>query len=277
MPQQKTKRKRVSESELSLQTVPQDKHVIFTQWAQDRGVMINGVTATQVPGRGMGLVTTKRVKAGERLLFIPEKAMLKPNHQLLKDEGLTDVSPQAQLAISAMVKFRSSDSGFEPWLPTLPTFSDFEEGMPMLCHGQIRKYLPPPVLQPLERQEADYARDEAAVRGFLKKRDIEHNFRYWWLIVNSRSFHWKPPSGKGGVMVLCPFVDYMNHAPTGQSCDVKMTKKGYEVVANRTYSKSTLSFLMQLLVFLSCITLPKRVVTSTIGEQFVSSAAITPT
>ena len=92
---------------MPLQTTPPDKHVIFTQWAQDRGVVINGVAAAQLPGRGMGLVSTKRVKAGERLLFIPEKAMFKPNGQLLKDEGLAGVSPQAQLAISAMVKFCS--------------------------------------------------------------------------------------------------------------------------------------------------------------------------
>lgn len=238
MPQRKSKRKHTHDAEVPLNTNPEDKHVIFTKWAEDRGVVINGITAAQLPGRGMGLVTTKRVKAGERLLFIPEKAMFKPDRQMLKDDGLTDLSPQAQLAMSAMVSFQSSESDFQLWRQTLPTSEDFDLSMPMLSSGQLRELLPPPVLQPLERQETDYGRDQAAVQSFLHQTELDSvDFRYWWLIVNSRSFHWKPPLGKGGVMVLCPFIDYMNHAPTGQGCDVKMTNSGYEVVTARVHGK----------------------------------------
>jgi hypothetical protein len=240
MPQQNAKRKRASEADVPLQTVPPDKHAIFTQWAQDQGVVISGVAAAQLPGRGMGLVTTKRIKTGERLLFIPEKAMLKPDPELLKQHDLMDASPQAQLAVSALVHFGPPDSSSSPWVHVLPPFDDFEQGMPMLWYENERAMLPPPVLQPLERQEADYARDKAATKDFLKQRGQNHDFRFWWLIVNSRSFHWKSPHGKGGVMVLCPFIDYLNHAPTGSSCNVTMTNKGYEVVADRNYDgKST--------------------------------------
>jgi hypothetical protein len=38
-------------------------------------------------------------------------------------------------------------------------------------------------------------------------------------------------------MVLCPFVDYMNHAPNGHGCEVKQSGRGYEVVAERDYGK----------------------------------------
>lgn len=214
-----------------------DKHEAFTQWAQDRGVDINGITAAQIPGRGMGLVTTRRINAGERVLFIPEKAMFKPNSKLLEEAGLKNASPQAQLAVSAMFEFSEPESAFATWLPCLPTFEDFEQSMPILSYEPIRDYLPLPVLQPLERQEADYSRDEADVQDFVTQRDLKHHFRYWWLIVNSRSFHWKSPKAKGGVMVLCPFIDYMNHAPTGSACNVVMTDGGYKVTADRNYGK----------------------------------------
>ena len=238
MPQQKSKRKRFSESELPLQSTPKDKHAISTQWAEDQGVVINGLKAAQLPGRGMGIVTTKRIKNGERLLFIPEKAMFKPDQNLLKEHNLMDASPQAQLAVSLVSKFQTANSHYKPWSNVLPTVNDFEHGMPILWDTTQRARLPPPVLQPLERQESDYARDEAATKDLLTKRGLGDHFRYYWLIVNSRSFHWKSPRSKGGVMVLCPFIDYLNHAPTGSSCNVTMTNKGYEVVANRNYGKS---------------------------------------
>jgi hypothetical protein len=38
-------------------------------------------------------------------------------------------------------------------------------------------------------------------------------------------------------MVLCPFVDYMNHGPTGSGVTVMQTSKGYEVIAERDYGK----------------------------------------
>lgn len=216
-----------------------NKHERFTQWAVDRGVEINGVKAACLPGRGLGIVTTKRVKAGERLLFVPARAMFKPNRRLLEDAGLKDASPQAQLAVSAMSEFEPDDSRFALWRSVLPAMRDFEQCMPMLWTDQLQTCLPNPVRQPLERQMADYTRDADTVKEFVTNSHLdEEKFRYYWLIVNSRSFHWKAPSSKAGEMVLCPFIDYMNHAPTGSTCNVIITKKGYEVKANRDYGKS---------------------------------------
>ena len=252
-----SKRKRISVPD----SVPEDKHTVFTQWAEKRGVEISGVKAAYLPGRGMGLVTSRRFKAGERLLFIPEKAMFKPNASLLEAASLKDISPQAQLAVSAMVEFSELNSAFTAWKKVLPTFDDFEYSMPMLSYGRVRESLPPPVLQPLERQEADYIRDEAAVRAFLEERGLQHFFRYWWLIVNSRSFHWKAPKSKGGVMVLCPFIDYMNHAPTDSACKVVMTDKGYKVVADRNYGKLHIQCFNSHLQFCCCFLVLECIVT----------------
>ena len=240
MAESTSKRKRISEAGTRAAMASLDKHAEFTTWAQDQGVDINGVKAAHIRGRGIGIETTKRIKAGTRLLFIPEKAMFKPDAKLLRRQQLRATSPQAQLAITALLKFREHS---KLWQSVLPTYNDFEQSMPTLWPTSIRKHFPPGIQQPLERLEADYERDLAAVQQLLNKIQVdEQDFQYWWLIVNSRSFHWKSPKSRAGTMVLCPFIDYMNHAPTGNTCLVNMTDDGYEVIANRDYGKFLLLY-----------------------------------
>lgn len=219
-----------------------DKHGRFTQWAKDRGVEIHGVKPAAIPGRGMGLITTKILQDGDRLLFIPEKAMFKPDSAFLKREDLDRASPQVQLAVSAIHAFGADDSALKTWIETWPTLDDFKQSMPMCWTKDVQETLPPSVHQPLERQLADYAKDRDAVKQFCDKYNwSEEELLYYWLIVNSRSFHWKPPHARAGVMVMCPFIDYINHGPTGTTCRVRQTAKGYEVAANRNYGKLNLA------------------------------------
>lgn len=233
------KRARLSEpASKSKDAVEDDKHALFTTWAQDRGVEINSVAPQQLPGRGLGLMTTAAVKAGTRLLFVPEKAMFKPDAAFVKRSGLERASPQAKLSVSIMAKFTPVESQLAPWEATWPTKQDFGASMPLSWPRELLEYLPPPVLAPFERQKADYERDWDAAKTLCEQRGWDQaNFRYYWCIVNSRSFHWKPSAGRAGSMVLCPFVDYMNHAPSGSTVNVMQNSKGYEVVAERDYGK----------------------------------------
>ena len=215
-----------------------DKHGLFTQWAKDRGVEINGVKPARLPGRGLGLVTTKKVKPDQRLLFVPEKAMFKPDAKLLKTQHLDEASPQAQLAVSAASAFYE-DEPLGVWQQTWPTQNDFEKSMPMYWDKSVQALLPPPVHQPLERQRADFEKDWDAVAEYCREHfsNAEDWFKYCWMIVNSRSFYWKAPKGRAGCMVMCPFIDYMNHGPGGSGCRVVQSEKGYEVIAEREYGK----------------------------------------
>ena len=66
-------------------------------------------------------------------------------------------------------------------------------------------------------------------------------YTYYWLIVNTRSFYYELPGIKAQParddrMVLCPFVDYFNHADHG--CDVAFDETGYTVTSNRDYSSA---------------------------------------
>lgn len=236
------KRARLSEPAdgilMSNSTAKEDKHSLFTTWAKERGVEIHNVAPQQLPGRGLGLMTTAPIKSGSRMIFIPEKAMFKPDAATIKRSTLDRTSPQAKLAISALAKFSAPASDLRAWEATWPTKQDFAASMPLLWPPELLEHLPPAVLPPFERQKADYARDWEAVSPVCEQRGWDEVvFRYYWCIVNSRSFHWKPSAGRAGSMVLCPFVDYMNHGPTGSGCYVAQNGKGYEVTAERDYGK----------------------------------------
>lgn len=219
-----------------------DKHARFTQWAKEQGVEIHGVRPARIPDRGLGLVTTKQLQDGDRILVVPEKAMFKPDAHFLKSESLDQTSPQAQLALSAMLAFGRAETGLTVWIDTWPTLDDFRHGMPMCWPKDMQQKLPPSLHQPLERQLADYDRDWSASKALCEKYNCDEDvFMYYWMIVNSRSFHWKPPHERAGSMVMCPFIDYINHGPTGSTCRVRQTAKGYEVIADRHYGKHSIS------------------------------------
>lgn len=241
MPPRAMKRTKLAEpadSRESAQNGTHDKHIIFTEWARNRGVGINGVKPAKLPDRGLGLVTTRAFKTGERMLFVPEKAMYKPDAKLLKTHSLLRISPQAQLAISAMAMVKREESPLAVWQVTWPTMSDFMASMPLCWSHEKYEMLPPSVDQPRKRQFEDYHNDLMAVEKYISAQEWpEHEFRYFWMVINSRSFHWKPPKGKPGCMVLCPFIDYMNHGPSNTACNVFQSPSGYEVLADRDYGK----------------------------------------
>lgn len=215
------------------------KHAVFTSWAEKRGVEIHSVAPQQLPGRGLGLVTTAPIKEGSRILFVPEKAMFKPDATLCRKNKLERASPQAKLALSVLKASKAPKSQLSTWEATWPTNEDFVASMPLCWPDELNKYLPEGALGPLRRQRADYVKDWDAVKDVCNVNGwTEETWRYYWCIVNSRSFHWKPPAGRAGSMVLCPFIDYMNHAPTGGGCLVRQDEYGYEVVAQRGYGKS---------------------------------------
>ncbi|KAK4555315.1 hypothetical protein LTR86_007612 [Recurvomyces mirabilis] len=237
MPARATKRKKLSPATSNMLSAGEN-HTAFTTWSRDRGVEIGNVAPAKLPGKGLGLVTTQNISKDERMLFIPEKAMFKPDLALLKKAKLSHASPQAQLAYSTTMTCRNGNEGLRIWRATWPTDEDFEHSLPMRWPKELRKHLPPSIDQPLRRQEEDYAKDLTAVRASHDSGSDfdEDEFRYCWSIVNSRSFHWKPArKGSAGSMVMCPFIDYLNHGSSGTSCSIVQRPHGYEVLAERDY------------------------------------------
>ncbi|KAF2163088.1 hypothetical protein M409DRAFT_57762 [Zasmidium cellare ATCC 36951] len=218
------------------------KHTLFTQWSLDRGVQIHNVQPAIFPGRGVGLITTTKIKKDSRILFVPEKAMFKPDATVFgKSQSKTwtqKASPQVQLAMSIMRECRKPESQYHKWKATWPTAEELLPTLPLFWSKTLQSHLPPSLHQPLERQRSDYEKDLATARSFAREAGLEwedDDFKYYWSIVNSRSFHFKPPGARPGFMVLCPFVDYMNHGPSGTGVLVRQTPRGYEVDADRDY------------------------------------------
>lgn len=237
MPPRLTKRLRRSEIPVDHGLQAEDKHKKFTVWARERGVEINGVAPHIMHGRGIGLVTTRRVKEGERILFVPENAMFKPDFAAMQRLEIQHASPQAKLAMSVILAFRPG-APIATWQDTWPVVSEFEASMPAFWDPLIARHLPPSAQTALQRQLADYEKDWRLCEEHIAALKIsEEQFRYFWMIVNSRSFHWAPPRPRSGFMVLCPFIDYINHTATGDSCDVLQRSDGYEVVAQRKYGR----------------------------------------
>lgn len=213
-----------------------DKHTIFTKWAIDRGVQIGSVKPATLPGRGVGLMTTAKIKEGERILWVPEKAMFKPETRMV---GKQKASPQAHLTLSVLSEITKPGSPYLVWKETWPTMEDFASSLPMFWNSDLQELLPESVQQPLRRQKGDFQKDlDFVMEG--KSKDAtwtREDFEYCWAIVNSRSFHFQPPGSRPGFMVLCPWIDYMNHGPSGTTVNVRQLSNGYEVVADRDYGK----------------------------------------
>ncbi|CZT20523.1 uncharacterized protein RCC_06383 [Ramularia collo-cygni] len=204
------------------------KHLAFQRSCVSRGVIIHpSITPASLPGRGIGLQTTSSIPSSTRILFIPESATFKPEKKLSKAHP--GISPHAHLALSASSSF-PKDAELKKWCATWPSNEDIRSSLPIFWEDSIRDKLPVSTKCVLERQRQDFDKDVAATG---KAGDEE--FEYYWAIVNSRSFHWKPPGSKPGYMVLCPFIDYLNHGPTGTGVRVEQTAKGFEVWTDRDY------------------------------------------
>lgn len=235
------KRRRISTTQETAPSQPEeDKHSLFTQWSQARGVQFTSIKPAIIPGRGVGLLTTAKISKDDQIIFVPKNAMFTPNtveSHTKKPSPSPSPSPQAHLAISIMSECLSPSSPYLTWKKTWPTLSDFESGMPLFWSPELCHHLPESVKQPLERMREDYEKDLTYMLSLNCDDQTwkEEDFKYYWAIVNSRCFHFKPPGLKPGFMVLCPFIDYMNHGPTGTGVKVSQSPKGYEVVADRDY------------------------------------------
>ncbi|KAI5208599.1 SET domain-containing protein [Aureobasidium subglaciale] len=198
-------------------------HAEYIEWALARGIRIHGVTPAVLPGRGVGLLAKKRITKNSLLFFVPEKAMIKPELTVLRKHNLTKLSSQAQLAAYLTLEWQSQSSTYVASRPAWPSPEDFASCMLAWSpedetEDVLRKWAPPSVQKPLERMLSDLKRDVDSVRHMHAPDDeaFKQAFLYHWMLVNTRSFHWKPQGVSQGAMIMNPALDYMNHCPNGQ-------------------------------------------------------------
>lgn len=151
--------------------------------------------------------------------------MIRASSSALKTHGLETASPQAQLAayltLSAMAS--PQPDWYRESRAVWPSAEDFKACMIAWSAESelevLREWAPPGAKGPLERLLVDLAKDGGDVGHLWEGKEGEEGWReewiYHWILVNTRSFHWKPVGVKDGSMVMCPFLDYMNHCPNG--------------------------------------------------------------
>ena len=136
------------------------------------------------------------------------------------------------------------------WKSTWPSPDDLAETLPIMMPQSLRdeqhasmngvnrsfRLLPPGIYRPmldenrrdvdskdslslLSKQEAKLQRDwRMVVKAFSDA--IFKQYRYYWLLVNTRCFYCDLPAlsevqNREDKMVLCPFLDFFNHADQG--------------------------------------------------------------
>lgn len=145
-------------------------------------------------------------------------------------------------------------SPFTPWRETWPSLQELENTMPILwpsiwktsnCYKSPATVFPrqtwalPPAIGGrwgsgrmswhtdsssglLCQQERKLQEDWAIASRAFPDETLE-KYRYYWLLVNTRSFYYELQGAnyhqaREDRMVLCPFVDYFNHQDHGVSC-----------------------------------------------------------
>jgi hypothetical protein len=198
-------------------------HLAYTQWALDRGIEIHGVGPAVLPGRGVGLLAKEKIAKDALLMYVPEKAMIKLDAATLRKHKMNKLSSQAQLAAYLTLEWKSQSPTYVASRPVWPTPEDFASCMLAWSpedqlEGVLRKWTPPGVQNPLDRLLSDLKRDVESVRHMHAPgdQDFEREFLYHWMLVNTRSFHWKPQGVNKGAMIMNPALDFMNHCPNGQ-------------------------------------------------------------
>ncbi|KAF9886245.1 hypothetical protein FE257_011858 [Aspergillus nanangensis] len=66
------------------------KHVHFMQWALSNGFGINGVTAVQLPDRGLGMVATRVIEEDEDIVTVPSSFMLTIDYGFFLEHNPSD-------------------------------------------------------------------------------------------------------------------------------------------------------------------------------------------
>jgi hypothetical protein len=121
----------------------------------------------------------------------------------------------------------------------MPTMADFVESMPFLWDSTLQDLLPPAAKKLLENQQRKYALDWANSSAAFPNIQ-EEDYKYNWLLVNTRTFYWVAPGTKktpprDDCLALAPFADYFNHADTG--CSVTFSPEGITIKSDKVYEK----------------------------------------
>ncbi|KIW14770.1 hypothetical protein PV08_07555 [Exophiala spinifera] len=212
-------------------------HENLTEWALSRGYKLNGIKAHAFAGRGLGVLAERNIEPGEVLMTIPMSAV-RTAETLPKKiiESLHSCSNNGLLAVELA---QDESSEYAIWRQSLPSMEDFQT-LPVTWEEGVAKFLPSKARGVLSKQAAKIQKDWDAVSAGHINISFEE-FRYFWLLINTRTFYHTPPKMKlppvnsDECLAVVPYGDYFNHADIG--CKVSYSASSYEITADRRYDR----------------------------------------
>lgn len=124
------------------------------------------------------------------------------------------------------------------WNAILPSVEAVDRDMPLCWPIALQELLPFGAAQILKAQRAKFQRDLEFIQASYP--DLtEDEYRYAWLLVNSRSFYQVTKATrkltKHDQMVLQPVADLFNHS-SDKYCKVTFSEDGYTVTTSHDYN-----------------------------------------
>ncbi|QSS54003.1 SET domain-containing protein [Histoplasma capsulatum var. duboisii H88] len=246
------------------------EHEKFTEWAISQGVEINGVAPAQFPGQGVGIAAQRNIDVGEVIVRVPIGLMLTTKSIPSKfREKFPDNIPVQGLYAAYICCTEEFQEKFAPWRAVWPSRQDFEDTLPILWAQRLKgiktsgpsyPLLPSSISgswntiakRPIKcaytaehqnllpEQEKRFDKAYRVIKQVFQNIDKD-TYTYYWLIVNTRSFHHIPvgtsaPEDRYDAMALCPFGDYFNHIDEG-GCEVSFNDNFYTFKTSRAYEK----------------------------------------
>ncbi|KAI1749644.1 putative SET domain-containing protein [Xylaria castorea] len=205
-------------------------------WIESKGVEMDGVIPTKIPARGIGIVATRKIRTGEKIMQIPEKAIysLHSIPTSIISKLPSDVPLHGLLAADLTLRTSSIDL---PWVEVLPTQANFAASVPLMWPEELHAFLPRSAYHILKRQQIKFQHECDSVAKAVPDLD-RSKYKFFWLIINSRTFLYETPDMEKyhweDKLCLLPAADLFNHSNDG--CTVTWwDKEGYTITANRTY------------------------------------------
>lgn len=237
----------------------------FLALAQDGGVTLDGIKPVEVAGRGIGIVATRNL---EVLLSVPLVLLLpflRPTDAVgQRGDVILDIPSPSVRSIGSVAKgvlnrlpstlpfhgilaadlALDATTEFATWKKLLPSREHLAATMPLMWPPGLQELLPGGARELLNKQQAKFQTQWEAVATVFPAVS-EEEYRYYWLIVNTRTFYFESPGLEkyswDDRLALLPVADLFNHGEDG--CQVAYGEDGYTVTADRAYAEGSEVFL----------------------------------
>lgn len=210
------------------------------KWASDNSITLNGIQPEVLPGRGIGILATRDVKAGEDILQVPTP-LLRTFDSTPRTiiSRLTGATVHAILAAALSLDMNNPPEDFLPWKAVFPTKADIQMLMPLCWPLELQELLSDTSQDLLSKQRAKFEKDWALVSKSYPDMSRE-DYQYAWLLINTRTFYHTTPRTKKSLLkddriALQPVADLFNHSPDG--CTVSYSYQGFTITTTKPASK----------------------------------------